>query len=461
MDNFLSSGEQDARAIIGRLRRRNFSGNTGQAIKNSSYQLTTNIILKVGSLLFTIIIARMLLPERMGLYSLALSTIVFFSAFSDFGVSTALITFVSKSLGQGNSEKANGYFRKIYRLKYIMLIACAVVLIVSAFFISKYYYQKPIFYALLAGGLYIPIVGLVSFFEQAFRAENNFKISLKKEILFQTLRLVIVPLGILILLKENFSNDLVVFGIILFITLAYLFSLLYLIWTAKKKLSFLATKAEKLSSQESKDLKKFLLPMTVTVLSGVFFGYIDTLMLGRFVTESYIAYYGAAFSLIGSGVAIIGFISTAIFPLFSKLEGKVLERLFRKSRNATILISLLSAVFTYLFAYYLIRLAYGQEYLTAVPILKFFSIFVLTLPLTSIYETYLTSQKRTGIIARLLIISTILNIVLNYFGITYGLGVAGNIGAVYGACFATIISRVFYTVGVIVAKQRIRLSKSF
>lgn len=458
MDNFLSSGEQDARTIFTRFKKRNFSGDTGQAIKNSSYQLTTNVIMKVGSLLFTIIIARMLMPEKMGLYSLALSTIVLFSAFSDFGVGTALLTFVAKSLGRGDAGKAKAYFKKLYKWKTTMLFFCSLALLASSYFISKYYYQKPIFYALIAGALYIPAVGLLGFIEQSFRAVNDFKRPMIKEIIFQSLRLTIVPLGIFLLLRTNLSNETIVSGVILLITASYLLSLLFLVAISKKKLPFLSKKNPGLTNEETRDLKKFILPLSATVLSGVFFGYIDTLMLGHFVSENYIAYYGAAFSLVSSGTAIIGFISTALFPLFSKLEGKSLEKLFRKSRNMIILISFFAAIFSYIFAYYLIWLAYGSDYLTAVPIMKIFAILVFILPFSSIYDTYLTSQKKTKILAWLLVVSTILNIILNFFGITYGLKTAGDLGAVYGACLATITSRIFYFAGVVWSKKRIYLS---
>jgi O-antigen/teichoic acid export membrane protein len=461
MDNFITREENDFKNIFNRFKKRDFSGNTGQAIKNSSYQLTSNIVMKAGSLIFTIIVARMLMPELFGLYSLALSTIVLFSAFSDFGIGTTLLTFIAKSLGQGNKEKAKGYFKKLLKWKYRLLIGCSLVLLISAYFISNYYYQKPLFYALLVGALYIPAIGLLSFLESAFRATNNFKTPLFKDIIFQVLRLTLVPLGILFLIKTNLSEGIIVSGVIMLLSACYLIALLFLVIHSKRKLSFLKSKTKELSQSETKDLKKFILPLTFTILSGVFFGYIDTLMLGRFVSAEYLAYYGVSFGLIGSGVAIIGFISSAIFPLFSRLEGKSLEKLFRKSRNATLLIAIFSAIITYFLAYYLIRIAYGQDYLTAVPILKFFAILVFILPFSSIYEVFLTSQKKTRVIAKILILSTILNIVLNFFAITYGLRIAGNMGAIYGACFATIISRIVYLVGILNAKRRIKLSKSF
>ncbi len=461
MDDFLEKEEGDARNVFRRFKKRDFSGNTGQAIKNSSYQLAENLTIKFGSLFFTIIVARLLMPERMGLYSLALSTIVLFSAFSDFGISTGVVTFISKVLGRKDLEKAKKYFRTLLRWKFVLTTVCSLVLLASAYFVANGYYNKPIFYALLVGGLYIPIVGFLNFFEQSFKATNNFKMPLVKEIIFQTLRLTIVPLTILFLLKTSLSNGTVVALVLLSLTICYAISLFIFALMARKKVSFVKGKAGKLDKQEVKEVKKFLLPLTVTALSGVFFGYIDTLMLGHFVSEEFIAYYGAAFSLVGSATAIIGFTAAALFPLFAKLEGRSLERLFKKSRNITFLIAFLSAIITYFIAYYVVKIAYGSEYLTAVPILKLLAAIIFLLPISGIYDNYMISQKKTSVIAKLLIVSTIFNIGFNYFGITYGLnhgffGPPGMFQAVLGACFATIASRLIYFVGIIYSRRRNR-----
>jgi len=54
------------------------------AIKNSSYFLARNLILKFGGLIFTILIARLLLPELFGIYALILSLVTIFITFTNF-----------------------------------------------------------------------------------------------------------------------------------------------------------------------------------------------------------------------------------------------------------------------------------------------------------------------------------------------------------------------------------------
>lgn len=450
--NFLERGGSDMKEIIYRLKTRNFKGTGGQAIKNSSFLLATTLVAKLGSFLFTVLIARMLMPELFGLYSLALGTIVLFASLSDLGVGTAMLTFVSKAIGKSNNKKAKAYFAKTFRLKIIIIIGSSLILLASAYFVANYYYHKPIFYALLAGGLYLPIFSFLGFFDGIFRATNKFKYLLIEEIVFQFLRFSLVPLSIFFLLRANVSSEVLIASIILILSLCVGIGFMVFIFFAKTKISFLKEKRTLLSKKETKNMNRFIWPITLTILSGVFFGYIDTIMLGRFVSAEFIGYYAAAFSLVASAAAIIGFGSGALFPIFARLKGKLLERGFRKTRLLVFLIAFSSAILTFLLAKYVILIVYGGNYVIAIPILQILSLFVLLGPLNGLYDVYFTSQERTKVIAFLLVIVTLINIGLNWAFITYGLRF-GMFEALVGAAVATLISKVIYLIGLNIMKK--------
>jgi O-antigen/teichoic acid export membrane protein len=441
--DFLNQEERDVKNIFTRIKNRNFSGNTGQAMKNSGYLITTTLVAKFGSLLFTIILARLLMPELFGLYSLALGTIVFFAGFSDFGIGKTMITFVAKALGMNNKKKAKAYFSRTWRIKILIVSITSLVLLISAYFIANFYYNKPIFYALLVGGIYLPISSFLGFIEGVFRSSNKFQYLLIKEVAYQILRLTIIPLAIFFLLKTTISKDILVSIIIFLLAICMGISLLIFVYYFRKKIPFFKEKRTILSSKEKKNMNRFVWPLALTVLSGTFFGYIDTIMLGHFVESEFIGYYAAAFSLAASAAAIIGFFAGALFPIFARLKGKALERSFRKTRTISLLISFSTAIVTFFVAKYAILIAYGNEYLPAVPILKMFSLFVLIGPIIGVYDAYFTSQERTKVIAILLIITTIINIGLNWTFITYGLRF-GMFEALIGATLATLISRGVY-----------------
>jgi len=450
--SYITKESQDVKNIFNRFKKRDFSGIGGQVIKNSTYQLSTNIIFKLGSVFFTIIIARMLGVELFGLYSLALSTIVLFSAFSDLGIGTTLLTFVSKSLAKNNLKKAKSYFNILLKYKIYLTIISSLSLITCAYFLANNYYQKPIFYALLAGVLYIPASSFAGFLITVFQANNNFKIPMIKEIIFQLSKFTLIPIGILLLLKTTSSTRIIIGTVILLTGISWLISLSYLKISAKKHISYMKENPDLLTKKDKTELKKFISPLVLTVLSGMFYGYIDTIMLGHYISDvAYIGFYGVALSLVGSLAAIISFMPGVVLPIFSRLEKKSLDHIFVKIRNFTILLGLLSTSFVYFFAKYILLL-YGKEFLQATIFLQLLSFMLILTPIIGLYDAYFASRKKTGIIATILILSTITNIVLNIVFINYGLQFGMN-EAILGACFASLFSRGLHLTGFLIFKK--------
>lgn len=435
--------KEEAFGITKRIRQRDFSGNEGQAVKNSFFQICTNLIGKIGSLLFTIILARLLLPELFGLYSLALATIVLLSSFTDIGITTTLVRFLSREFIK-KKPNSKGYVSYFFKIKLGLTLIAALVLAASAYFIANVYYQKPIFYALLAGIFYIISVSFIGFFSAIPQAKNKFQIIFYKEIIFQILRLIFLPLVILLTISR--ITELRVMWIILSLATCYSIALTFIYLHKGKYVG------RDLNRKEKREVNKFILPLTATVLSGMFFSLIDQIMLGRFVSAEFIGYYSATSALIGSIGAIIGF-AGALFPIFSRLKGKRLEKGLKKALFITFPVAILAVLGTILFAKFGIKLVYGTEYLLAVPILQLISLILISDSLTTLYSNYFIVEGKTKFIAKALIYTTIMNIVLNYFLIT-SLLIVSQMAAVYGAAIATLISRYLYLGILILAKKK-------
>ena len=451
---FLQEGVKDIKNIFGRFKRKDFSGNTGIAMKNSAYQFSTIFVEKVGAFIFTIILARFLMPELFGLYSLALSTILIFMAFSDMGISQAMVRFVSRELGKSKNKKAKAYFLHFKKLKAITLSATIFILLISAKFISENYYHKPLFLALIAGTIYILFTGTVAFLQSLLQASNNFKGIFYKEILLQIIRIIIVPLLIVFSLKNLFTQESILFLIILGLSLAYFVSAVFLFFVSKSSLKYLREKTKKLKQKEEKKINKFVLIISVIVLSGMFFGYIDMVMLGRFVPSEFLGYYKIALALVGALGSLLSF-STVFLPLFSQMKKKQLENAFKDSIRITVIFSIVGAIAVFLFSTSIINFLYGAEYSLAINILRLFSLLIISMPLISLFASYFIAKGEPRIIAKVLIFSTILNIILNYFAIKIFI-FQGPLEAVLGVTAATIFSRYFYLGWLILSKKRIR-----
>lgn len=422
--------------IIDRIRKRDFSGYTGMAIKNSTYQFGTSVVAKIGSLLFTIIIARMLMPELFGLYSLTLSTLVLFTTFSDLGVGQTMINFISKELIKKNNN-AKGYYDYLVRLRLILSLVVSVLLLITAYFVANYYYHKPIFLALLAGSLYVLFMGLSGFFSNLLQADNNFKPSLYKEIIFQIIRLVIVPLSIL--LMTGYSSEWALFSVFLSISLCYLVALIYLYYNRP---AFTKVEGKTLGLEKKKEINSFVVILTTMGLSGVFFGYVDSIILGRFVESQFIGFYQAALSLIGSAGALLGF-SGVLFPIFNRLSGKRLKKGLSKSIIITLSLSILLLVFTIIFSKLIIILVYGQEYILSTSILRILAFLFLIDPLIAVYMTYHISQGNQKKIAIYVIMATILNVILTLLFVAVIFRESDYLSTV-GASISAVVSRGAY-----------------
>lgn len=442
----------EIKEIWRRIRKKDFSGNEGLAVKNSIYQFSTNLVAKAGSFIITIILARLLMPELFGLYNLALSTILLFYAVSNLGVGETLVRFVSRELGRKNKRKAKEYVFYLGKLRLILIFIAGLFLIFSARFISENYYQKPLFLALIAGSLYILFVGLVSFLESVLQSVNYFKGIFQKEIIFQISRIILVPLAVLLALKGSLSGEKILFLIIMMLSLSYLLTFLFISTVSRKKVDFIKTKRSALTQNQARRTRKFLFITAAFVFSGFFFGSIDKIILGRFVASEFIGYYSAAFNLVAAIPPFLGF-GVVLFPIFSRLKRKSLARGLKKSVRITLALSFILFLLTLILSHWAILIIFGEAYLIATNLLRLLSALILVSPLIGIYTVYFMSRGKPQIVAKLLIFSTIINILLNYILITSFLRY-GELAAVFGAGIATVISQFFYLSGLVIMKKK-------
>lgn len=438
--------------LFRRISSRNFRDNTGLALKNSIFHFLTGIIAKVGALFYTILLLRILMPEKFGLYSLALSTILLFVSFSDLGIGQAIIRFVSREFGKGDKKKAAAYAVYLTKIKMTLFVIVSILLIISSKFIANTYYQKPISLALLAGSAYIILAGMVTIIQTLFQSINNFKPLFYKETIFQILRLFLIPTAVLFLLK-NVSASKSIFLIILLLDILVLITLIFLMLFSNK-LGFLKYSSVKLNVIEKKEARRFTWELGILGLAGLLFGYTDMIFLGRYVNAEFIGFYQAAFSFIVSSIPLISF-SSALFPIFSRLSGERLKRGFAKSRNITLLLSLVVFLITLLFAPIIIQIIGGANYENSVLILRALSFLSISMPLSSLYSSYILAKGYPKSQTYILATSTLINLILNFLLIT-SLLKYGQMAAVIGSCIATVVSNYFYLVGLIITNKKLK-----
>lgn len=417
-------------------------GYSGLAIKNSVNQISTVMIIKIGSLIFTAIIARILMPELFGLYSLVFSTIFTFSSLADMGVGTALTHFVSRALSKDDEKKAKTYYSYLFKLKIILTGLSFIVLLLSAKFIATTYYQKPIFLALLFGSLLMIVLSMINFIEYLFRSYNRFQGVVWKESFFQISRIILSPILIILLLKYSISEESSVLIVISSIFLPYLATLIFFSIKARKEIIFLKQKSSHLDRIERKKVNKFILPLSISLVLYTVIDQVDVILLGRFVTSEFIGYYSAAFSLISPATAFTA-LSIALLPIFSRLEGEQLKRGLKKSVLVTSVVAVFFTFMIVLLSPLMMGLVYGENYSPAINLLRLGSLVIIPSTLAGIYVNFFVSRGKTYVAAKVLGFVAATKIIFGYFLVS-NLVKISLFDATVGVISARIISEYIY-----------------
>jgi O-antigen/teichoic acid export membrane protein len=415
------------------------------AVKNSTYSFTSILISKIGGLVFTIIIARMLLPELFGIYSLALSVATIAVTFTNLGIESTSVRYISDAIGKNKKGKARAYFKYLLKIKFLLILGTTIVLFAISKYLAYNVFDKPlVFFALIFSVLYILMESLRSFLATLFTATKNLKPTPFLELIHQVSRIFLSLLAILL-----FSNQFKVPGIFAaFAVSGFLFLIAAFIILIKKDKGLIFGKKEEI---EKPKVLNYLGFMGIASLSLVFFASVDTLMLGKFVGASYIGYYRAALSLIVTISSLLS-ISGILLPIFTQIHKKRLERGFKKTLRYISIFSIPAFFGAVFIARYLVNTIYGQEYLTAISPFYALSLLIITAPLIALYSTLFAAKERAKELAKFISLALVLNIVLNYALIRYFFTISQDL-AIVGAGIATTASRLFLLIILVIATK--------
>ncbi|MBS3089828.1 oligosaccharide flippase family protein [Candidatus Pacearchaeota archaeon] len=417
---------------------KNASNLKGTIFANSLWNVMASLIGRAGALVFTIIIARALLPETFGIYSLALSIAVFCLTFTDLGINQALIIYVSTYL-KNNKSKARSYFIALMRYKLIMTLSVAGIIILASYPLSFFIFNKPdLFVPLLFIGGYIVITSIEGFLESLFYAFNKVSYMTSKEIIFQATRLI---LSILVLTLVATSSY--VAGLVGALILTMVAVIVYVVLSLRKIGKFIFERGESLDIDKV-GLLKFIGYISVGITAAALFASIDIIMLGIFVPSEYIGFYKAAFTLVSSIIGILTFYNIFL-PVFSKLGNEKTEEMFNTIFKYLSIIGL-PAVFGLLsIGPYVLKAVYGDSYIPATPILYILAPLIFIELLAALVSSVFSAKKKPEYLAKIMLFSLVLNVLLNLSLITLLLKNSAILATI-GVGAATVISKLVYLI---------------
>lgn len=419
-----------------------------QVAKNSTWGVVSAIVTRVGALVSTIILARFLLPEKFGLYSLALSICLFFMTFSNLGVDQTFIRYFSYAMGSNNKKKARAYFRYILRIKLIVVLCVSAALFVLAYPLAYFVFHKPtIFVPLLIFSFYIIVTSLEGFFSSVFTAvkRNNFLIF--KESLSQVFRILL-----LLALFLSFNSSYYLQGVIIVMLVNGAVILGFSFYISRKLIPFAFGKG-RYYKVEKRRILFFLGTLTLSGISGIFFSYIDSMILGIFLSDaSYIGFYRAGYTFVFSVASLLAF-AQFLLPFFASFREDKLEYLFNKTYRYIAILTVPASFGIIMLCNYFIKAIYGSEYASATIPVYILALLIFEGGSSGTLGVLFTARERPDLPLKALIVSSVMNIVLNITLILWLLRIS-PLWAIAGASISVLVSRYVFTINLTILARK-------
>jgi len=426
----------------------NHGGAAPEFIRNSIWNFTASLMTRIGAFIVTIILARYLLPEGYGLYSLAFTVALFFATFTNLGIDGALIRYFSNSLGRNNKKEASEYYRYLLKIRLWVMIAAFLILFVLAYPISNYVFKNSaLFWPLILFSFYVLLSPLDTFYISCFSAIKKMRFITYREILSQGLRIVLI-VGILFLFNPKQYINMIILATVL----VTIISIFYSRHNLKKTIPWIFQKNQNYEI-DKKRITRFLIASAAAGISGVFFAYIDSILLGIYIPQTeYVGFYRAGYTLVFSIIGLLS-VSTLLLPYFSSFGKERFADAFRKVFRYIALITIPASFGVFILGKYFL-LVYGREYLPAALPIYFFSFIIFADCISGLYGSALSAKEMPQEALKVLVTTSIVNIVLNIVLISSLIKIS-PLSAVVGASIALLISKYFYLfyIGVLFRKR--------
>lgn len=339
--------------------------------------------------LSAIIVARILLPENYGVYSVSLTVSNVLLLFTDLGIDSALVKYVSKFKAVGRYDIVREVMSRGLLLK---LLITAVVSLVNYFFAQQ-------LSVVLTGrpelSEYVRLTALLTFataflntFLAVFSALGRMKLRSSLAVLQSVIKLCLSPLLVLV--------GLGVLGALIGHIVSYLLACIVGLVAISSYIRTVSTR-EKIVGVF--DLMKFGLPLYISSLFTALLQRAQYVMLARAATNVELGNVQAANQFISLiGLTITPF-SITLFPVFSRLEARgdlskvkdFLNKILKYMTVFTVQVTLMISVF----ATDVVRLIYGRTYLTAPWYLTLISLGYLYSPFSVSLSAMMSGLGRT------------------------------------------------------------------
>jgi len=393
-----------------------------KVLKNTGWLASAQIIARVFSAIFIILLANHLLPTSFGIFNSVMAFSYLLSVVVDFGLDEMTIREVSR-----RPEKAPEFLSNILFLRILLGILTVVVISVVYLMVKNIFKVNIPFNIFMVAITILIFEKLSNSFAAQFQALERMELQAIVTLIWKVIYL---SFGIsAILLGYDLLN------ILLFLLVSYMIQLFLYFIVYQMGLS-----NSKISTPDPRRWKSFLkdsFPFALFMTVGVIYGHVIIVLLAVFTGSFATGLYSASWKIIiFLGVVPYSF-GRAIYPVFSRLYSsgrKVLKRAYFESLRFLLILSLPLTLGLYVIAGDIIHLIYAAEYQQTIHVFRTIVWMLPFLFMNGSLKMVLWSSERTLESSRTLIVASAVLIISGILFIpSYG---------VYGAAVAIVIAEI-------------------
>jgi O-antigen/teichoic acid export membrane protein len=383
-------------------------------LRNSAFGLASQMIIKILSFGFSVLIVRRLGAEAFGQYSAVAAFGALFLFIADLGLSPYAIREVARWRDLPDSvERASKLYGNVLVLRLLLSVLAGVLVITTAWLSGRPWVMVG---AIALNSITVLLYAIQGTSEAVLSGFERLDLASGAKVINQ---LTFVLLGALALVL-----GLGYYGLII-ATLLGVALMTYVCWRGVQRLGIHPVRAV---AQTWPALLRASLPFGVIGFAlGLSYKF-DSVLLNIFRTDAETGYYNAAYNLVFSAAVFSNIFNTSLYPSLARQavsDPGQLPKIYQRSLGYLILLALPIAVGVWALADQLVLLLFKAAYQPATPALQIV-IWVLPWMFASEFLGYIVLiSGQEKYVARSVLISTGFNVVLNLFMVP----VFGFIGA--------------------------------
>lgn len=304
----------------------------------------------------SILLARFLGAENLGLFSLAKNITGWLQQFANLGLNNAAVKFITVYSGEKKGQNLKGLFILIFLISTITSLVLSICLFFFADFLGKSTNKPELSYILRYFSIVVPLGAATTMLTFTMRGFKNIKQAIKIELSNFSSYL----LGLIILLFGGYK----LYGAVIAFVLSHIISTILGIYFLVKEFPDLLSPLK--PKFHLKRLLRFSFPLYLAGFTWVMMRRIDLLMLGYFKPSADVGIYQAAVFL----SVLVSFFSQAlsqIFPpiisdLYNKKQTSIISQLYKTTTRWACIGSLMVLLVILLYSKNILGLLYGPDF---------------------------------------------------------------------------------------------------